>query len=55
MALQGPVTVMAAHLQAADDDDFARFSDDEKDPTHKGDHHNEPRLPGSPSQLGSDP
>jgi len=54
MALQGPVTVITTYLQAADDDDFVRFSDNEKDPYHKGDHYNEPYLTGSPSQLSND-
>jgi hypothetical protein len=33
MALQGPVATTAAHLQVADDDDFAGFSDDEEETT----------------------
>jgi hypothetical protein len=49
-----PVAATAAHLQAAEDDDFAGFSDDERVPHHEEDHHNEPRAPGAPSQLGSD-
>ena len=54
MALQGPVTVITTYLQAADDDDFVRFADNEKDPYHKGGYYNEPRLPGCPNQLGND-
>jgi hypothetical protein len=55
MALQGPVAATAAHLQAAEDDDFAGFSDDEEDPHLEENHHNELSPPGSPSHSGSDP
>jgi hypothetical protein len=44
MAMQGPDAAAAARLQAADDDDFAGFSD----------HYDEQRQPGGPSQSGSD-
>ena len=54
IVLQSPVAATATYLQAAEDDDFARFSNDEHLDEHNDEYYNEPRPPGSPSQSGSD-
>jgi hypothetical protein len=52
--LQGSVVATAAYLQAAKNDDFVGFSDDEYLDEHNDEYYNEPRPPGSPSQSSSD-